>query len=261
MTTRELLTVAEFTGGPFNPLVRHPLARNDGTTVMVLDFKRVDCNPYSGGLAVGNSFDNLAGTIDGVVEQTGSSPTVLNAASGKLALPTMVSGNYQRVNIGSAGSITWTGAQNFHAHLVFGLPNDAGNTFVGNQAIFALGSASNNQALWFASGANGRVPSVSVANGSGGVGTLTGFVLGNVPNIVSVTRVNSSQQTWLNGSLIDTRTQAASLPDITAQTLRLFQGRADATVWAAMIETIPPSRSAAEVVARARTISAAQGYA
>lgn len=261
MTTREFLATANFVGGPFNKLVRHPLARNDGSTLLVLDFGRLDCNVNaSGDLAVGDTFQSLGGTINGVVEQTGATPTSLISGGGKIRLPTMVSGNFQRVNIGSAGSITWTGAQNFHAHLVFGLPSDAGSGFVGNQAIFSLGSVSNNQALWFSSGANGRVPSVSVANGTGGVGTLTGFALGNVPNIVSVTRVGGVQQTWLNGILLDTRTQAASLPDISGQTLRIFQGRADATVWAAMVETIPADRSAADVVARARTVSAAQGY-
>lgn len=258
MTTREFLTSGEFTGGPFNRLIRHPLARNDGSTLFVMDFGRTDCNPHSGSLTDGATFDNLEGTPDGVVSGTSNA---ISSSGGKLTVPTWVSGSNQVMNIGSAGSFNLTTANpDFHAHFVFSLPNDAGSASLGFAQLWSVGTANDNL-FRFDAGTNGRAPRCNATTQSGGpvYTTITGFTLGAV-NIVSLTRVGNSLQLWLNGVQVGSRTVNATLPDLSGVTMQMFGGRAGETVWAAMLETIPEGRTAAQAVARAYAASNAAGY-
>ena len=258
MSTRELLTTGEFTGGPFNRLVRHPLARNDGSTLLVMDFGRADCNPHSGTLAAGATFDNLEGTPDGVISGTANAIT---SSGGKLTVPAWVSGANQVMNIGTAGSFDLTSANpDFHAHIVFSLPDDAGSSGLANGQIWAVGTANDNL-FRIDAGVLGRTPRAGAATLSGApvYTNVTGFVLGAV-NIVSITRVGTLLQVWLNGVQVGTRTTNGTLPALSGVTMQMFGGRAGETVWAAMLETIPSGRTAAQAVARAYAASNAAGY-
>lgn len=262
MSTREILTTGEFTGGPFNRLVRHPLARNDGSTLLVMDFGREDCNPHSGEIEIGDAFSNLEGSAGGVMSATGGSALPVTSSGGKLTAGTYISGNTQRLDIGVAGSFDLSDANpDFHAHLVFSLPDDAGSTTIQYTPIWAVGDGTNNL-FRIDSGVNGRAPraNAAVVAGSPIYTGVTGFVLGAV-NIVSVTRVGTLQQVWLNGVQAGSRTTNSALPDLSAISMSMFGGRAGESIWAAMLETIPEGRTAAQAVARAYAASNAAGYA